>query len=103
MEQIEFTVDGYTYKFRIAKMNALDVLAMQTQQSFSNMTKSRAFLANILEHVETLCGETWIPVKTAGKEIYFPAELTENVELMNEIIGHFINDFFKPVFQKSSE
>ena len=73
MEQIEFTVDGYDYKFRIAKMNALDVLAMQTQQSFAHMTKRRACLGNILAHAETLCGEAWI--RRRARKYIFPRSL----------------------------
>ena len=49
MEQSLFTVDGYNYQFRLAKMNALDVLAFRTQVSFDTMDEARTLFARVLE------------------------------------------------------
>lgn len=102
MEQSLFTVDGYNYQFRLAKMNALDVLAFRTQVSFDTLDEARALFAKVLENVEVQVGQDWFPCKEKDREIYYPAELEENVDLMNKLVEHFLNGFLKPVFLKSN-
>lgn len=103
MEQSLFTVDGYNYQFRLAKMNALDVLAFRTQVSFDSLEEARALFAKVLENIEVEVGQDWFPCKEKGREIYYPAELEENVDLMNKLVEYFLNGFLKPVFLKSNE
>lgn len=102
MEQSLFTVDGYNYQFRLAKMNALDVLAFRTQVSFDTLDEARALFAKVLESVEVQVGQDWFPCKEKDREIYYPAELEENVDLMNKLVEYFLNGFLKPVFLKSN-
>ena len=61
MEQTLFTVEGYDYQFRLAKMNALDVLAFRTQVSFDSMENARALFAKVIENIEIQVGQQWFP------------------------------------------
>jgi hypothetical protein len=103
MEQTLFTVEGYDYQFRLAKMNALDVLAFRTQVSFDSMENARALFAKVIENIEIQVGQQWFPCKEKDREIYYPAELDTNIDLLNKLVGYFLNDFLKPVFRKSNE
>lgn len=103
MEQKEFKVDGYDYVFRTAKMNAVDVLSFQTQIQFDDLESATKLFNTILENVEVQCDNSWLPVKTQGKEIFYPAEVENDVVLVKKICEYFIKDFIKPVFSKSNE
>lgn len=102
MEQSLFTVDGYNFQFRLAKMNALDVLAFRTQVDFDTMENARSLFGKILENIEVQVGQDWFPCKEKNKEIYYPAELEENIDLLNKLVEYFLNGFLKLVFQKSN-
>ena len=89
-------------EFRIKTMNSLDLLAMQTQISFDSAKQSRACYAQILERLEVNCKDSWLPVKEEDKEVYFPAGLENDLTLVQELIGFFM-EWFRDVFQKSNE
>lgn len=96
-----FKINEYT--FRLKKMNAIDVLAIQTQVRMNSVENSRNFFKTALENIEVqVTDDKWLPVKMDGREIYNPEEVTENASLLNELISHFLTELEK-VFQKSNE
>lgn len=99
-----FNVTGYTNKFRITKMNAIDVLAMKelltNNESYEEL---KTFFETVLEKVEVECLDKWLPVKEKNRDIYYPANIEDNVVAIQSIIDYFINQFLKPLFMKSSE
>lgn len=103
MEQRLFAIKNYPYQFRIGKLNALDILAFRTQINFDNIDSAKNVFSNILENIEVQIGEKWLPCKVKDQAIFYPAEIEDNVDLLNEVVGYFLNDFLKPVFRKSNE
>lgn len=90
------------HNYRIKKMNAIEMLAIQSQISFDSADESYACYSQILERCEVQCNDKWLPVKEKGKEIYYPAGLEDDLETVQIIIKHFI-DWLKDVFTKSNE
>lgn len=103
MVQTEFTVKSSDLHFRLAKMNAIEVLALQTQVQFTNVTVATNLFNAILERIEVQCGEVWLPVKMKDKNVFAPDTLENDLALTNELVVYFMNEFLKPVFQKSKE
>lgn len=96
----EFKINDY--EFRIKKMNAIEVLAIQSQIYFTSTKHSEQLFNEILERVEVRVDSTWLPVKEENVNSYLPAELETNPKLVKEIVEYFINDYIKPIFQKSN-
>lgn len=90
------------HEFRIKKMNAIDTLAIQSQISFKNAKQSKLFYSQVLERIEVKCKDQWIPVKEEDKEVYFPAGIEDDLDLVQQLIGFFML-WIKDVFQKSNE
>lgn len=101
MERVEFVIGNNTY--RVKEMNAIDVLAMQTQIRFKDIKTAKRFFATVLECVEVKVGDSWLPVKMEDREVYCPNEVAENPMLANEIVTHFMQDYLEKVFTKSNE
>lgn len=97
----EFTIKARENEFRIKKMNAIELLAFQSQISFDSMDAAKNMYANILEMIEVKFKEQWLPVKEKGKDIYYPSGIEDDFESISEIIGYFLNDYLKPLFSKS--
>lgn len=100
-EQI-FKIDGYDFNFRIKRINAIELLALRTQINFDNIKKTKELFGAMLEKIEVQCGENWLPCKMEGREVYSPAGLEDDVFLAEGLVDYFLNDFLKPVFQKSN-
>lgn len=101
MEQKEFEIKGY--KFRIAKMNAIDVLAFRTQLKSETYDETETLFNNILEHIEVCFEGKWFPVKEKNKNNFMPACVEDDLDLVDKLIGYFTKDFLMEVFQKYRE
>lgn len=101
MAQEEFTLEGYKHVFRVAKINAIEALALQTQINFDNTDKAQNLFNTILEKIEVKCNDSWIPVKTKERQIYFPPEVETDGILVKSLIEYFMDNFLNPLFQKS--
>ena len=55
------------HNYRIKKMNAIEMLAIQSQISFDSADESYACYSQILERCEVQCNDKWLPVKEKGK------------------------------------
>lgn len=103
MEQKEFKIKGYKYIFRVAKLNAIEVLALQTQVSFDDIDKTAAMFNTILERIEVKCDEQWLRCKEKYENVYYPAELETDVVMVKRLVEAFMNDYLKPIFWSSDE
>ena len=86
-------------EFRIRKMNALEILAFQTQISFDSYEDALKFYSLALENIELKVKDKWIIVKQG--DLYYPTDLENNMPLMKTLIKYFM-DYIKEVFQKSN-
>lgn len=99
-----FKVEGYDdYTFRVKKMNAFDILGLQTQVKFDNSDDAQKFFKLCLEFLEVECKGVWLPVKEKGLEVYAPAEIEDNLDLLKGVVNTFMNEYLLPVFTKSGE
>ena len=89
------------HEYRIKKMNAIELLSMQSQISFKSAKQSQACYSQMLERIEVKCQENWLPVKEEGKEIYYPNGIEFDLESIQELISFFMK-WLKEVFQKSN-
>lgn len=98
---MKFTIGSH--EFRVAKMNAVEVLALNSQVGLDTVEEAEKFFNAILERVEVKCGDGWLPVKEKGRSVFYPAGIDEDVQTIQTIVGTFMRDYLKPVFQKSNE
>lgn len=99
----EFTISELPdYKFRVAKINGVEILALRTQIDFNDISKTQTTFKFILEHLEIYLGGQWQKVKIANREIYLPEGIEDNPIALNELISYFLNNVIKPLFQKSN-
>lgn len=89
-------------EYRIKKMNAIDMLAMQSQISFDTAKQSKSCYSQMLERIEVKCQDKWLPVKEEDKEIYYPVNVENDLSLIQDLIGFFMN-WLREVFRKSNE
>lgn len=103
MNQEVFTIKGYDYEFRIAKMNAIEILAFQSQYKFSDFNTSETSIKNVLERIEVNAGGQWISIKMKDREVYTPEDVLNDVQLVLKLMNAFSEKVIKPVFMKSEE
>ena len=99
----EFKIEGYEYTFRVKKMNAIEVMAMQTQFGSDTFDDAVSMFSTILEYIEVQCNDKWLPVKTKGMNVYYPPEVEHDIVLCRKLISKFGDEYLKPVFPKSGE
>ena len=99
----EFHISAYEHPFRIKKMNAIELFALRTQIDFKNYDFALETFELILEKIEVNCGDSWLPVREAGKNgaIYFPVGIENNIDAIDELSSEFMKRF-RAVFQKSN-
>lgn len=90
------------HNYRIKKMNAIELLSIQSQISFKSAKQSQACYSQILERIEVQCQDKWLPVKEVDKEVYYPAGIENDLVAIQDLIGFFLK-WLKEVFQKSNE
>lgn len=88
-------------QYRIKKMNAIELLSMQSQISFKSAKQSQACYSQMLERIEVKCQDNWLPVKEENKEVYYPSGIEFDLEAIQELISFFMK-WLKEVFQKSN-
>lgn len=99
----EFKIKSSELEFRVKKMNAIEVLAVRANISNRTVEESMKSFKTILECIEVRCDNNWIPAKMQGREVYFPDGIENDVNVINELLGHFMGTYLKEVFQKSNE
>lgn len=103
MEQKTFKIEGYDYEFRPKKINAIEMLAFQTQMGLENMDQATKVFNTILEYIEVNAEGKWLPVKTKGMDLFFPMEIETNYDLVKNLVKYFSDNILKPVFRSSNE
>ena len=101
--QQEFKVEGYEYVFRTANMNAVEILSFRTQINYDTFDNAVNMFKTVLEHLEVQLDNTWLPDKMKNRNVYYPAEVETNIDLIQKLCNYFTNEFIIPVFQKSDE
>ena len=89
------------HEFRLKKMNAIELMAMQTQMSFKSYEAAEKFYKTLLEKMEVKINDKWVPVKEEGREIYYPDGIENDVEGIGNILT-YCSQYLKEVFQKSN-
>lgn len=87
--------------FRIKKMNAIEVLSLQSSMSMQNFKDILGSYKTMLEKIEVKFKDNWLPVKEEGKEIYYPAGIEDRISDIEKLIVYFM-EFLKEVFPKSN-
>lgn len=88
-------------EYRIKTMNAIELMALRSQIDFDNYDSVVKMYETLLEKIEVEVNEKWLPVKTAGTNIYVPQGLENDVEAVEQLIN-FILTYIKSVFMKSN-
>lgn len=96
----EIVIDNY--QFRIKTMNMIEVLAFRSQLTFEDVDSTMKLYNQILERIEVQIGDKWLPVKQKLQNIYYPAGIENDFEMIETLVGHFLG-YIKSVFQKSNE
>lgn len=91
----EIEIKGKTY--RVKQMNAIEVLAIRSQYDFDTYESTYKLFNTALERMEVKCGDKWLPVKEKGKNVYYPANVENDMETIESLISKF-TDYIKEVF-----
>lgn len=106
MAQTEFEISSLPgTKFRVGKISPTSLLAITTQIDFDKFKQTEVLFTFALEHLECLPDATtnnWVPVKVAGRDIYMPLGIEENLTALNELITWFLENIIAKNFTKSS-
>ena len=104
IKQTEFKIKSRPeLEFRVGKISAIDMLALQIQTNFEDMKQTKEVFTFILEHIEVKLLEKWVNVKVQGREIYMPENLEEDLRALQELYTYFLVNILKPLFVKSEE
>lgn len=90
------------FEYRIKKMNAIELLAIQTQMDFNSFEDAAKAYDTILEKIEVQMNDKWLQVKDSNSKLYFPVGIEDDVEAVSALIKYFM-DYLKSVFLKSNE
>lgn len=88
--------------YRIKKMNAIELFALQTQIDMTNVQTTLSCYNEFLERIEVECNGQWLPVKEKNKDIYYPNEVENDFDTIKALIK-FMFDYLNSVFHKSSK
>ncbi len=102
-ENTEFNIEGRNESFRFAYISPVELLALSTQLDLENFEKTVVVFKFAVEHIEVLMGDKWVPVKTKNKEVYMPFGIDKDMNALDALCTHFIEEVMGPAFQKSSE
>ena len=103
IQSSEFTVKSSKHTFRVKDMNAIEILALQTNLNNDSTEDSLKSFKTILERIEVKCDNAWVPAKMKDREVYFPDGLEDDIVVINELLSYFIGTYLKSIFQKSNE
>ena len=99
MEQKEFTIQSMpNNKFRIAKLDPVEVLALGMTTNFEELKQTKVTMAFALEHTETYVGDKWVQVKQTDRSVYMPMGIETNFKALQELIEYFIQEVLSKVF-----
>ena len=90
-------------KFRTKKVSPVDLLALSMSMDLKDFESNKALLNFVLESLETMIGEKWMPVKVKGRDVFMPTSLDTNVVAISELTDYFMEHVLNPVFQSASE
>lgn len=90
------------HEYKMKDMNAIEIMAMQSQMSFDNYEKTENFYKLLLEKMEVKINDKWLPVKEKGREIYYPDGIENDIEAIGNMLT-YCSKYLKSVFPKSNE
>lgn len=95
----EFTIDNY--KFRIKRMNAIELLALRTTINTNSADEMLATYNGFLERIEVNVKDNdWLQVKQGNN--FYPANIESNALIIEQLIKRFIN-YVTSVFTNSNK
>ena len=100
-----FNIKSLNNNFRVKKMNAIQLLALRSQIDFDNYKKIEKLYTLMLSNIEVEFDGQWLPVieeNKNGKINYYPANIEENVQAIDELIQYFMKEVLMPVFTSSN-
>ena len=99
----EFVLDNHpNYKFRVAKIPATEIIAIARQLDLEDYKKLVTLTDYALEHIEVIDGEKWQPVKIAGRQVYNPFGIENDLILLNDLVNYFLDEVVFKNFIKSN-
>lgn len=90
-------------EFRIKKISPVKLLSVATQFGGKDMASTEQIFTFALENTEVKVLDQWLPVKETNKEVYWPADIEDKVQVLQEVVTHFVTDVLAMVFTKSSK
>ena len=103
MTHEEFRIESLPDQaFRVAKISPVDLMAITQTIDFDKFEANRTLINFCLESAEALMGETWMPVKTKGREVYQPMGIEGNIIALNEIFLWMMENVVAKAFTRSS-
>lgn len=98
----EFKLECSDLNFRLRQMNAIELLALRSTMSNKSFADAKTSFNTLLEMVEVQFDGQWMPVKEQNAEVYFPAGIENDVDVISSLIQYIMSTFILPVFQKSN-
>lgn len=98
---MEFNIKSRKETFRIKKISPTKLLALRMATDLNDIDSADHFYSFILENIEVKIKESWSSVKEG--ENYFPFDLEEDLNALEELTDYFTKQYLRKVFTKSNE
>lgn len=90
-------------EFRFKKISPVKLLSVATQFGGKDIASTEQIFTFALENTEVKVLDQWLPVKETNREVYWPADIEDNIQVLQEVVTHFVTDVLAMVFTKSSK
>lgn len=98
----EFKVKDCEFVFRYTRIKPTLLLSMTTQLAFNDLNKNTKIYDLILNHTEVKVDGVWNKLMDIQGD-YFPPILENRIDVLNQIITKYLNEYLAPSFKSVVE
>ncbi len=101
----EFQLKNFDNKFvfRVGKISPVELLAISQTVNLESFKANKELMTFCFENAEVKIGETWVPVKVKGREVYQPMGIEDKLIALNELFVWMLENVIYLAFTSSSE
>ena len=102
--EVNFTIKSRpNLELKFTNLTAAQVLSFNTMIDYETFEQSEKSFTFVFEHTAVKVNDQWMPLKEKGMEVYWPADIENDLHALQEIFMEFITKVIKPLFMKSNE
>lgn len=104
LKEITFTIDARpNLQMKFCNLTATQVLSFNTTVNYDTFEQSEKAFNFVFEHTMVNLNNQWIYLKEPSHDVYFPVDIENDLNSLQQIFITFINLVIKPLFTQSKE